>query len=87
MKTCTAHIISLGFKLQILGIDIDGPPIMLNDNENAVNNSSNIESTLNKKHSSIAYQLVLHNVAAEIVKIVLISTSYIIADALKKRLI
>ena len=58
MKTCTAHIISLGFKLQMLGIDIDSPPIMMNDNENAVNNSSKIEYTLNKKHSSIAYHLV-----------------------------
>ena len=31
-------------------IDIDGPAVILNDNESAVNKISNIESTLNKKH-------------------------------------
>ena len=51
MNTCTEHIIELRFKLQMFGVYIDGPAIMLNDNESAVNNSSNIESTLNKKHS------------------------------------
>ena len=51
MKTCTEHIIALRFKLQMFEVDIDGPAIVLNDNEIAGNNSSNIESTLNNKHS------------------------------------
>ena len=63
------YIIGLRIKLQIFGIDIDGPTIMLNDKKSAVNNSSKIEYTLNKKHSSIAYHLVLHNVAAGVVNI------------------
>ena len=54
MKTCTEHIILLRLKLKIFGVDIYGTVIMFNDNESAVNNRSNIESTLNKKHSSIA---------------------------------
>ena len=69
MKICTEHIIALRFKLKIFGIDIDGPAIMLNANESAVNNSSKIEYTLNKKHSSIGYHLVCHNVAAGVVNI------------------
>ena len=69
MNTCTEHIISLRFKLQMFGVDIDGPDIMLNDNESAVNNSSKIGSTLNKKHRSIAYHLVCQNFAAGVVKI------------------
>ena len=32
MKTCKEHIIGLRFKLQIFGIYIVGPAIMLNDN-------------------------------------------------------
>ena len=63
------HIIALRFKLRTFGVDIDGPSIMLNDNESAVKNSSNIESTLNKEHSSIAYHLVHQNVASGVVKI------------------
>ena len=69
MNTCTEHIIALRFKLQMFGIDIDVPAIMLNDNESAVNNSSNIESTLNKKHISIAYHLVCQNVVSKVVNI------------------
>ena len=84
MNTCTEHIIVLGFKLQMLVIYIDGPAIMLNYNESAVNNSSKIESTLNKKHISIAYHLVCHNVSSGVVKIGWISTADNIADALTK---
>ena len=53
----------------MFGIDIDVPAIMSNDNKIAVNNSSNIKSTLNKKHSSIAYHLALQNVADVVVMI------------------
>ena len=52
----------------MFGVDIDGPAIMLNDNESAADNISNIESTLKKKNSSIAYHLFCQNVAAEVVK-------------------
>ena len=56
-------------------VDIDDTAIMLNDNESAVNNRSKIESTPNKKHRSIAYQLVCYNVASGVVNIGLISTA------------
>ena len=59
---------------------------MLNNNESAVNNSSKIESTLNKKHSSIAYHLVHHNVASRVVIIEWVSTSDNISDTLTNRL-
>ena len=66
----------------MFGIDIYGPAIMLNDNKSAVNNRSNIESTLNKKHISIAYHPVFQNVADGLVNIGWISTSDDIADTL-----
>ena len=69
MKTCMVNIIALRLKLRMFGVDIYGPAIMMNDNEIALDNSSNIESTLNKKHSSIAYHIVCHNVAAGVVNI------------------
>ena len=53
----------------MFGVDIDGLAIMLNDNERAVKYSSEIEYTLNKNHSSIAYHLVCQNVAAGVIMI------------------
>ena len=71
----------------MFGVDIDGPTIILNDNESAVNNISKIKSTLNKNHSSIAYHLIHQNVGAGVVNIGWISTANNISDALTKRLI
>ena len=68
------------------GLNIYCPTIMLNYNESAVNNISKIESTLKKKHSSVSYHLVFHNVAARVVNIGLILTSDNISDAFTRRL-
>ena len=84
MKIRTEHIISLRPKLRIFGVDIDGPTIMLNDNKIAVNNSTKIESTLNKKHISIAYHLFCHNIASGGLKIGWISPEDNISDTLKR---
>ena len=86
LKTCTEHIIALRFKLRMFGIPIDGPANILNDNMSAVGNSSKIESTLNKKHSSIAYHLVRWNVAADVIRVGWVNTEENIADPLTKRL-
>ena len=55
MKTCVEHIDGLRFKLRMFGIPIDGPANILCDNQSCVNGSSKIESTLDKKHVSLAY--------------------------------
>ena len=56
------------------------------DNESVVKNSSKVESTLNKKHSEVAYHFARWNVAARVCKIAWINTKHNIADALTKRL-
>ena len=86
LKVCTESIIALRFKLRMFGVPIEGPALVLNDNQSAVNNSSKLESTLNKKHSSIAYHLVRENVAAGVVKVGWVPTDSNIADPLTKRL-
>ena len=55
MKTCIEKIVSLRFKLRVFGIPIDGSTDALTDNESVMKNTSKIDSSLNKKHSSIAY--------------------------------
>ena len=58
----------------------------MNDNKRVVDSSSKLESTLNKKHSSITYHLVRCNLAAGIVPIGWVEGISNIADALTMRL-
>ena len=70
----------------MFGIPINGESMILNDNRSVVDSSSKLESTLNKKHNSIAYHLVRWNVAAGVVRIVWIEGVLNISDAFTKRL-
>jgi hypothetical protein len=85
-KVCIEHITALRFKLRMFGVPLDGPTRVLCDNESVVKNSSLLSSTLNKKHSSIAYHSVRWNVAAGVVKFAWIDGRYNLADAMTKRL-
>ena len=86
LKTCVEQIIGLSFKLRMFGIPINGTANVLNDNLSAVGNSSKLESTLNKKHSLVAYHLVRWNIVAEVIKVGWIKMTLNLADALTKRL-
>ena len=89
MKQCIEDIEHLRFKLRMFGIPIDGDhpsTYIFCDNEGVVNNSSYVHSTLNKKHSDIAYHFTRWNVAAKVIKVAWIGTDRNIADALTKRL-
>ena len=68
-------------------IDGDGGPAhVFCDNESVVNNTTKVESKLNKKHCAIAYHYLRWTVAAGIVTIAWISTKENLADALTKKL-
>ena len=89
LKHCIEDIEYLRFKLRMFGVPInkDRPATMiLCDNEAVVKNSSKVESTLNKKHSALAYHFARWNVAAKVCTIGWISTQENIADAMTKRL-
>ena len=68
----------------MFGVPIDGTTKVLCDNEKVVHNSSRLESTLNKKHSSIAYHATRWAVAAGVILVGWIPTDYNLADALTK---
>ena len=70
----------------MFGIPIDEPTKILCDNQSVVTNSSKVDSTLNKKHCSIAYHSVRWAVAAGSAIIRWINTDLNIADAMTKRL-
>jgi hypothetical protein len=86
MRVCIEHITALRYKLRMFGVPVDEPADILCDNEAVVNNSSKIESTLHKKHNSIAYHMTRWHVAAEVIRVGWIGTKENLADALTKRL-
>ena len=55
MRLCIERMTALRFKLRMFGVKVDLPTNIFCDNLSVVKNSSVLSSTLNKKHSSIAY--------------------------------
>ena len=88
LKVCLEAIEHLRFKLRCFGIPCPKgePTYVYCDNESVVKNTTNVESTLNKKHSSIAYHHCRWSVAAGIMTIAHISTHENLADCFTKRL-
>ena len=84
MKACVEQIIALRYKLRMFGVAVDQPADVLCDNQSCVNNSSKVDSTLNRKHCSLAYHFVRHSVAAGIIRVGKIHTSENLADAFTK---
>ena len=91
LKQCLEDVEHLRFKLRMFGIPLfhDGESdatLILCDNYSVVTNTSDVESSLNKKHSSIAYHFARWNVAAGVCKVAWVKTGKNIADAMTKRL-
>lgn len=62
-------IVSLQYKLQMFGVAIIGPALVLCDNQGVVENLSLPKSTLSKRHNAINYHLVQEAVAAGIMHV------------------
>lgn len=88
LKACVEAIVYLRYKLRMFGIPIEGdkPTLIICDNESVVKNSTLVESTLNKKHNSIAYHHVRWNVAAGVISLAWMNGEYNLADLFTKRL-
>ena len=88
LKACLEAIEHLRFKLRCFGVPMpQGEPThVFCDNESVVKNTTNVESTLNKKHSSVAYHHCRWSVAAGVITLAHIRTYDNIADCFTKRL-
>ena len=86
LKTCMESIVALRYKLRMFGIPFEDPTQILCDNQSVVDNSSRIESKLNKKHNAIAYHAVRWAVAASTIIVGKINGELNLADAMTKRL-
>jgi hypothetical protein len=84
LKTCIEAITALRYKLRMFGIPIAdedeiNPAHIFCDNETVTKNSTLVESTLNKKHSSVRW-----NVAAGIASIAWIPSGENLSDPFTK---
>lgn len=70
----------------MFGIPLEGLTRIFCDNESVVKNNAKVESTLNKKHSAIAYHYCRWNVAAGITTVGWIKSKENLADAMTKLL-
>jgi hypothetical protein len=60
---------AIRYKLRMLGVEIGGPTNAFCDNKSVVTNLVLPQSTLSKKHNSIAYHKVRESVASEAIRI------------------
>ena len=79
-------VIDLQYMLRMLGVPVDGPSLMLGDNNSVVLNTSVPSSILKKKHHACAYHRVHEAIAGEIVNFVHIRSETNYADMLSKPL-
>ena len=55
MKVCCEYICGLRYKLQMMGIPVNGPAYIYGDNQSVLFNAYIPDSTIKKKSQSIAY--------------------------------
>jgi hypothetical protein len=68
--------------LRSLGVDLDGPSLMLGNNMSVVLKTSVPSSVLKKKHNAIAYHRVQEAIAAKVMRFVYVKSDENINDIL-----
>ena len=95
MKTAVDHVEALRYKLRVealhyklrvFGIPIEGPTNVFCDNEAVFKNTSNPDSTLKMKHTSICYHRAREAVAAHTMRVAKEGTATNLADLFTKPL-
>jgi hypothetical protein len=86
MKNAVELIESLRYKLRMFGVPIDGPTNVFFDNDAVCSNTKLPESTLKKKHHSIAYHRCREAVATSTIRVAKEDTKSNLADLFTKLL-
>ena len=86
MKNAVELIEALRYKLRMFGVPIDGPTNVFCDNEAVTKNTTLPESTLKKKHHSIAYHRCREAVAAGTIRVAKEATATNLSDLFTKLL-
>jgi len=85
-KQATEMIMEYRYALHMMGVYLDGPALLLGDNNIVVMNCSMSKSLLKKKHNACSYHRVREAIAAGIVKFTHIPSESNYADIITKRL-
>ena len=83
-KVATELILEYRYTLRMLGVEPDGPALLLGDNNSVVLNCTMPNSVLKKKHAACSYHRVREAIAAGIMKFTHIPSEYNYADILTK---
>ena len=86
MRICVEAIEALRYKCRAFGIPIDGPTNVFCDNQSVVFSATTPESSLKKKHNSVAYHKVREAAAAGIILVTKVMSGENLADLLTKNL-
>ena len=86
MKSCCEYVRGLRYKLWMLGITVELTTYIFGYNQSVLVNSSNPQSSLNKKSSSIAFHFVRECAAKDEWKVAYLNTNYNTADMVTKLL-
>ena len=84
LKTGMEANCALRYKLQMMGVPVDGPTYVFCDNMSVVHNTSSPESTLKKKSNAIAYHAVRESVPMGEMLFAFIKSDANIADIMTK---
>ncbi len=84
LKIAVEMIQGLRFKLRSFGVPIEGPADVFCDNEAITNAASKPESTLTKKHNSVAFHKVREATAMSMTRVAWEESSTNLADLLTK---
>ena len=85
-RIATELILEVRFMLRSLGVDLDGPTLMLGDTMSVVLNTSVPLSVLKKKHNAIAYHRVREAIAAKALRFAYGKSEENVGDILTKPL-
>ena len=84
MKTVVEMVEALRYKLRMFGVPIDGPTSIFCDNKAVYQNTVVPDSTLSKKHHSIAYHRCREAVTAKTIQVAKEGTENNFADLFTK---
>jgi hypothetical protein len=82
----TELIMEVRYMLRSLGVDLEGPKLMLSDNMSVVLNIPMTSSVLKKKHNAITYHCVCVGIAAGIIRFAYLKSEENVSDILTKPL-
>jgi hypothetical protein len=85
-RIATELIIEICFMPRLLGVELEGPTLMLGDNMSVVLNTSVPSSVLKKKKNAIAYHRVREAIAAKVMRLACIKSEENVSDILTKTL-